>query len=215
MKASKTFLNYAWWMQFEPHRWTSNPTIQMMTDREYRTYFQLLNFQWLEPTCTLPDNVAELSRLANVYPSCLKEDGRVMGMFARDNGRLFNRELLDARCESEEVSIRNSANGKKGGRPKKKAAPETQPITDTEPASAEEETRMEANNSNTNNNNQIENKKIGCVDPSRPRNPDPDPAQSPPPARHGSSVGPDPVNTGQGSGETEHISFVLERLDGG
>ena len=217
MGATKRFSNEVWWMQFDSKVWVSNPTILAMTDREYRTYFQLLNYQWNDSTCTLPADPKKLAQMSGVYLSCLKADGVVMQQFEFDEGRIFNRKLLKARAESAEVSIRNTVNGKKGGRPKSKTDVKTQPITDAEPGPHEEETHSKASNNNNNNyiNNQIQNQYLDLD--KKWFNPDPDPVPSPPPApewdQSRSKPGPHPVETGQC--EPTPISTILENMNRG
>jgi uncharacterized protein YdaU (DUF1376 family) len=217
MKPGKTFSNYAWWMKFEPHLWVSNPTIQMMSDREYRTYFQLLNFLWLDDSCTLPDDPMKLGQLAGVYPKCLEANGRVMSQFVRDNGRLYHRELWEERRESAAKSSSNAENGRKGGRANServKKRKENERLSESEANPKREPSEIKASNNNNNIHIDNQNESIECVDPirDRDRDPDPDPAQSPPSARHGSGSGPDPVNTGQRSGDIEPIASILKRV---
>ncbi len=67
-----------------------------MTDKQARVYLSLLCYSWLdEPMATLPNDDAELARMAGVTPDAWDEiKGPILAKFQSDgNGRIFNERL--------------------------------------------------------------------------------------------------------------------------
>lgn len=52
------------WFPWFPKDWLSSSSVMSMTDAQVRAYFFLLNWQWQNPGCLLPDDMILLSKYA-------------------------------------------------------------------------------------------------------------------------------------------------------
>ncbi len=81
---------------FNVRDWLCSPSVARMTDKQARVYLSLLCYSWLdEPMATLPNDDAELARMAGVTPDAWDEiKGPILAKFQSDgNGRIFNERL--------------------------------------------------------------------------------------------------------------------------
>lgn len=91
-----------------------------LTLEEDGAYNRLLRLMWMTPGCSLPDDVAWITRRLRVTPEIYERviAPLLVEFFKRSNGRIFSPRLRKEWEKVDETSRRRSEAGKKGGRPK-------------------------------------------------------------------------------------------------
>lgn len=121
--------------------------IMMLSDIEFRAYFNLLYAAWNEKDCGLPTTVDGLVRLSRVSGSLSGSNIETIKQFFFEyEGRLYNRRLLEERIKQIKKREINRENINKRYQNPTKTLPKTLPPKGLSVNEIEKETEIENNN---------------------------------------------------------------------
>lgn len=110
---------------FYPQDWLSDPDVGAMTHAQRGVYIDLLARMWVagHGRCDLPDDNAAIARLLGMPTrEWVRIRPALESVLLIQEGRISNPKLTSLFEKAEQLSQTNSANGSRGGRPRKGAA---------------------------------------------------------------------------------------------
>lgn len=113
-KKSKIPASFPFWVD----DWLSSKHRALMTPAERGAYIDLLAYQWVDPTCTLPDDDLQLSILSGLGKVWKRSASALRKVFVphpQRKGRVYNKKLYRLRHEIKIWNKAQSEAGKRGG----------------------------------------------------------------------------------------------------